>query len=296
MYILYRGGLLGGDIQKLLSHGNLPPLDAEIIYNLELLGARIQKPLKDNTPTPQPLFPFMPPTGPPADEVSLSRFEPALRSLLEEYSRNALDPIMFPSLKPHLDASNGMDSASSSSLRSANKPTWARTRPNAHEPRQRIIVFIAGGATYAEARACYEVGYSMSKEIYLSTSHMLTPKLFLRQVGDLSTDKRRLDLPAERPPPKAPAHLFEREPQPQSGPKQSAMPPVQASSQQQLGSQRPPVPPAVAMAAMNLNPGAANAPRPANGSFVPPSEFNSERSGKLKKDKEKKKKHLGLFK
>ena len=108
----------------------------------------------------------------------------------------------------------GQENVSQASLRSA-KPTWARTRPSASEPRQRVLVFMAGGATFSEARTCYELSQSSSKDIYLATSHMLTPGLFLRQIGDLSVDKRRLDIPAERPKPKAPAHLFEKELEPQ---------------------------------------------------------------------------------
>jgi syntaxin-binding protein 1 len=292
MYILYRGGILRGDVQKLMSHGQLPPLDAEAIYNLELLGAPRPRPLKDATPPPQPLFPMKPPALQSTEEVSLSRFEPALRSMLEEHIRGTLDSSVFPPVKPHLDGPMH-DNSSSSSLRSANKPTWARTRPTSHEPRQRIIVFVAGGATYSEARACYEVSHIMSKEVYLATSHMLTPKLFLRQVGDLSTDRRRLDLPVERPPPKAPAHLFEREPQPV--PQQSSRIPNQAAFGQPPAGPRPPAPPTAAIGAMNLGASAGNPHQVPNGSSTPNTDFNDDRSGKLKKDKEKKKKHLHLF-
>ena len=76
------------------------------------------------------------------------------------------------------------------------------------------MVFMAGGATYSESRACYEVSSSLSKDVFLVTSHMLTPSLFLRQLAELSVDKRRLHLPADQPKPKAPAHLFERDPPP----------------------------------------------------------------------------------
>ena len=291
MYILYRGGILRGDVQKLMSHGQLPPLDAEAIYNLELLGAPRPRSLKDTTPPPQPLFPIKPPIV-QAEEVSLSRFEPALRSMLEESIRGTLDSSVFPPVKPHLDGPMH-DNSSSSSLRSANKPTWARTRPTSHEPRQRIIVFMAGGATYSEARACYEVSQSMSKEVYLATSHMLTPKLFLRQVGDLSADRRRLDLPAERPPPKAPAHLFERAPQPV--PQQSSRAPNQASFGQPPAGPRPAVPPTAAMGAMNISTGTGHAHQAVNGSSAPNTDHQDGKSGKLKKDKDKKKKHLHLF-
>jgi syntaxin-binding protein 1 len=292
MYILYRGGILRGDVQKLMSHGQLPPLDAEAIYNLELLGAPRPRSLKDTTPPPQPLFQIKPPAVQSTDEVSLSRFEPALRSMLEEHIQGTLDSSIFPPVKPHLDGPMH-DNSSSSSLRSANKPTWARTRPTSHEPRQRIIVFMAGGATYSEARVCYDVSQSMSKEVYLATSHMITPKLFLRQVGDLSTDRRRLDLPAERPPPKAPAHLFEREPQPM--PQQSSRPPNQASLGQPPAGPRPPAPPTAAMGAINLGPGAAHPHQAPNGSSAPSADSTDDKGGKLKKDKDKKKKHLHLF-
>ena len=134
--------------------------------------------------------------------------------MLEEHIRGTLDQSTFPFTKPYLDATEGLlgqENVSQASLRSA-KPTWARTRPSTLEPRQRIIVFMAGGAAYSESRACYEVSQLFNKDIFLATSHMLTPSLYLRQVGDLSVDKRRLDLPAERPRPQAPAHLFETEP------------------------------------------------------------------------------------
>jgi len=71
-----------------------------------------------------------------------------------------------------------------------------------------------------------------NKDVYLLTSHMVTPSLYLRQVGDLSVDKRRLGIPAELPKPKAPAHLFEPDteavapqpPQPPQPPQVPAMP------------------------------------------------------------------------
>ncbi|KAK2779236.1 vacuolar sorting protein VPS33/slp1 [Emmonsiellopsis sp. PD_33] len=219
LYILYRDGLLAGDIKKLLAHSQLPPQDAEVIYNLDLLGARVQKPLKDTKPPTEPLFPRKPPQQTSEDDSALSRFDTNLKLLLEEQNRGTLDATIFPYTKPHLDPDGtmGQENVSQSSLRSA-KPTWARTRPTASEPRQRVIVFMAGGATFSEARACYEISNTTSKDVYLASSHMLTPKLFLRQLGDLSVDKRRLDLPADRPQPKAPAHLFERDqPPPTAG-------------------------------------------------------------------------------
>lgn len=292
-YLLYRDGLLPSDTQKLLAHAQLPAQDGEVIHNLELLGAHTSRVLKDSRPLAQPSFERKQASlNTSEDDSGLSRYDPAVKSMLEEHVRGTLDQSTFPFTKPHLDASEGalgQENVSQASLRSA-KPTWARTRPSALEPRQRVIVFIAGGATYSESRACYEVSQTFNKDIFLTTSHMLTPSLFLRQIGDLSVDRRRLDLPSERPKPQAPAHLFEREPRP----------PPQAPPQQTTTVPRAPQPPTAAMGAMNINPtshpisnGAGRTQPPTAG--LPPSEATSANNKPAKKDKgkdaEKKKKH-----
>ena len=283
------------DTQKLLAHAQLPAQDGEVIHNLDLLGAHVSRPIKDTRPLAQPPFGRkQAPQSPSQEESGLSRYDPAIKPMLEEHIRGTLDQSIFPFTKPHLDAAEGLlgqENVSQASLRSA-KPTWARTRPSALEPRQRIIVFMAGGATYSESRACYEVSQSSNKDVFLATSHMLTPSLYLRQVGDLSVDKRRLDLPAERPKPQAPAHLFEREPPTAS----------QAYAKQQSTSLQQPKPPVAGMGAMDLNSAQANANVSLNGAVksrtLPPAPViaaqpASSKSGKKEKDKdsEKKRKH-----
>ncbi|MCJ1288299.1 vacuolar sorting protein VPS33/slp1 [Xylographa opegraphella] len=212
-YVLYRDGIFRSDMEKLLAHARLPAQDGEILQNLEMLGARVFRPLKDAKHTLQPLFPRKPPAAEAMDDLSLSRFEPAIKGLLEEQLRGTLDQNLFPYTKPFLDSNEGTRNqvnVSQASLRSA-KPTWARTRPSASEPRQRVIIFMAGGATYSESRVCYEVSDSSTRDIYLTSSHMLHPGLFLRQLGELSVDRRLLDLPADRPKPKPPACLYEKD-------------------------------------------------------------------------------------
>lgn len=308
MYIVYRNGVLGGDIEKLRCHGQLSPMDGEIIYNLDILGARVQRQLKDETPPLQPLFPPRMSDTTGLQEVSLSRFEPSVRYMLEEACAGTLDPTIFPPVKPHLDTANSQMSMSQTSLRNTGKPTWAQTRAQSNKPRQRLIVFMAGGATYAESRACYEISHMMGKEVFLATSHMITPKTYLRQVGLLSSGRKQLELPMDRAAPKLPAWMSDAPPASQ-----------QQSRPQQAANGRPPDsmrPPTDAMRNMNLGP----SPRPQNGgspardprapspgrsparpppsqhpvsTFRPPEE--EDRSGKLRKDK-KDKKHLGLFK
>ncbi|KAL4754728.1 hypothetical protein BDW72DRAFT_100904 [Aspergillus terricola var. indicus] len=244
-YIIYRNGLLPGDIRKLMAHAQLPSQDGNVISNFGLLGARVDKPLKDDKPPVQPLFNRKPPVLSDSDEGILSRYELNVKMMLEDVIRGTLDPSIFPHTRPQTDV-DGMaaqqDTLAQASLRSA-KPTWARTRTTGEQPRQRIIVFMAGGATYGESRACYEISEIFKKDVFLATSHMLTPGLFLRQVSDLSADKRRLDIPAERPKPTAPAHLFERDP-----------PPPQPAPQKKPAPAPAPAPPTAAMGAMSLGP------------------------------------------
>ena len=251
--------------------------------------------MKDTRPVIQPPFGRKQAPQSLSEQGSgLSRYDPAIKPVLEEHIRGTLDQNTFPFTKPHLDAAEGLlsqENVSQASLRSA-KPTWARTRPSALEPRQRIIVFMAGGATYSESRACYEVSQSFNKDIFLATSHMLTPSLYLRQVGDLSVDKRRLDLPVERPRPQAPAHLYERELM--TAPQAYAKPSSMASQQSQ--------PPVSGIGALHLESNHASGNISSNGSVkghpVPlaPSNAVQPATSKLSKkekdrDSEKKKKH-----
>lgn len=303
LYVLYRDGLIPDDIQRLLAHSALPPSENIAIQNLDLLGARTLKTLKDARQPPLPIFARR--TAPTAinEEYALSRFEPALKLLLEEGARGTLDQSTFPYTKPPLETEPDAASLSNASLRSA-KPTWARNRLSTVESRQRVIVFMAGGATYSEARACYEVSRSANRDIVLATSHMLTPALFVRQVSDLSKDKRLLDIPAERPRQKAPAHVFEREqPKPMivapqlAGGKGPALPMVPGAAG------RGPVAPTQAMANMSVSSGGGGLPTrpgPVNGAgaggrpteekpaaVVPLS--GKEEKAKLKKEKDKEK-------
>jgi syntaxin-binding protein 1 len=296
MYIIFRDGLIKEDIERLLAHSSLPYPDFEVISNLELLGARTIKALKDSKPPPQPLFPRKTSPTAQSEEYALSRFEPMLKLMLEDLAKGALDQGPFPYTKPPLDNTNELATQSQASLRST-KPTWARNRMSTIESRQRVIVFMAGGATYSESRACYEVSKTSGRDVFLATSHMLTPALYVRQVGDLSVDRRRLDLPADRPKPKAPSHLFERNdpkpdavgvdlPAPRTLPKSPQKSPKYDS---QIASVAPPT---ANLAAMTLN----STNMPVNGHGMADSARSKlEKKSKHKDEgaeKEKKKRHF----
>jgi syntaxin-binding protein 1 len=315
LYIIWRDGVIGEDIQRLLAHASLPPQDGEVITNLELLGAHPTKALKEARTPAQPVFAKKAVPTAQSEEYALSRYEPAVKLMLEELTKGTLDQMTFPYVKPPLDNSDELAAQQQTSLRSA-KPTWAKNRMSTVESRQRIIVFMAGGATYSEARACYEVSKTSGRDVFLATSHMFTPALFVRQVGDLSVDRRRLDLPMDRPKPKAPAHLFKaNDPPPKPlptglGPRQgmglpgrpgglpkspgAPAPPQKSPAYDVHGNSydRPaPQPPTAAMAAMSMN-----KPIPLNGTNGDGSDGKKKLEKKSKhKDDNGEKKKRGFF-
>ncbi|KAL2070401.1 hypothetical protein VTL71DRAFT_13427 [Oculimacula yallundae] len=324
LYIIYRDGMIQDDVQRLLAHAALPPQEAEAIANLDLIGAHTTKTsLKETRPPAQPLFPRK--TVPTAqnEEYALSRFEPAIKLMLDDIAKGTLDQITFPYIRPPLDNSEELAAQSQASLRSA-KPTWARNRMSTVENKQRVIVFMAGGATYSESRACYEVSRTTGKDVFLATSHMVNPALYVRQVGDLSEDRRTLDLPVDRPKPKAPSYLFVRNDPPPPAPpagmgRPGAMglpgapgrtgqlprnpgppaPPAKSPSYNSTNSnpydRPPPQPPTAGLAAMSMNSGARPIPlNGANGADVTPSKGKLEKKTKYNSDGTEKKKR-GFF-
>jgi syntaxin-binding protein 1 len=272
LYTLYKDGLFPGDRSKLIAHAQLPSHDAETIENIDLLGATANRAFKDHKPGPPPLFPRSDPTA-GEEQSPLSRFEPGVKMLLSDICKNTLDATMFPFLKPQ-EQGDAAEIQSQASLRRA-QPNWARRGGASNEPRQRIIVFVAGGATYSEARSCYEVSQANGKDVFLISTHMQNPSLFVRQLADLSVERRRLDLPADRPPQKAPAHLFEPDPKPASAPPSS----------------QPYAPPTAAMS--NLSVSKSNGRDPARGtSPMPQSRQESAPRPEKREKEEKKKKHF----
>lgn len=292
LYVLYRDGTIPDDIDRLLAHAGLPPSQAGVILNLALLGAQPTRPLTGFRQPPPPLFPTNTKSAVQSEEYALSRYEPAVKNMLEDLCRGALDPVVFPYLNPPADPNEDM--VIQGSLRSA-APKWASVNRRQAENRQRIVVFMGGGATYSESRACYDVSEKLNRDIFLVTSHMVTPKLFLRQVGDLSVDRRRLDLPMDRPKPRAPAHLFER---PAPPPVQRPVGPPAPGSGSGAGAVRPPT---KALGAMTLNSGgggpSAATPPPQSSSgggseWPVAGSSDGGRPGKLTKDKDKKKRNI----
>jgi syntaxin-binding protein 1 len=292
LYIIYKDGIVYDDIPRLLAHAGLPSHNTQTITNLDFLGVRTTRSLKETRQPPPPVFPRKTAPTEANEEYALSRFEPALKLLLEDSVSGSLDPSVFPYTKPPLESELRAGPADTS-LRSA-KPTWAQNRKSVLESKQRVVIFMAGGATYSESRACYEISRSTNRDVMLVTSHMLTPSLFIRQLTDLSVDRKKLDVPPDRPQKKAPQHLFESPPQaglpsgpgaPRGGAPRPPPQPMQSVSYTKVLDT-----PTERMGAMSLGPGG----RPQNGTPQEPQRVIQEPAGhKGKLEKKTKGEHEG---
>ncbi|KAF3901522.1 hypothetical protein ABW20_dc0110158 [Dactylellina cionopaga] len=222
LYLIWRDGLLGPDIEKLFRHGKVGGGLKGALYNLDLVGGRVVKPLKaPNRPGYRypPVQPGLVPEG-----MELSRYVPVVKTMMEDHIRGALSVDTYPFTDQAAQAEAVQQAASGpqTSLRTA-KPTWTKQRSTTNDPKQRIIVFMAGGATYSEARSCYEVSAASQKDVYLGSSHMLSPNAWLEQLASAREDRSLLSLDADQPPQKAPPFLFEPDPEP-TRPKPSPQP------------------------------------------------------------------------
>ena len=63
---------------------------------------------------------------------------------------------------------------------------WAK-KDNIQFTGGRFIAFVAGGVSYSETRAGYELTLLHSKEVIVGSSHIITPDSYLVDVGSLDS-------------------------------------------------------------------------------------------------------------
>ncbi|KAF8552421.1 Sec1-like protein [Imleria badia] len=181
LYIMHRDGVPDEDRRRLYQHARLRVAEQDAINSLSHLGVRITR-----GPTDKDTKKKLKQKPSQEEEYELSRYKPLLRTVIEDHVNNKLDTSLFPYVKDAPSATTPAASKSpatpthTSSLRSA-KPSWHKAvRSNAPvDNRQRVIVFMAGGMTYSEIRECYALGGLLNKDIYIGSTHTITPRQFI---------------------------------------------------------------------------------------------------------------------
>ncbi|KAF9047185.1 Sec1-like protein [Hymenopellis radicata] len=185
LYIQHREGVPDEDRRRLYQHARLSIPEQDAVNALLYLGVRISRGPSDKDVKKKLK------QKPNDDEYELSRYQPLLKTVIQEHVENKLDPALFPYVKDSPSAvpppTLRTTVTPTTSLRSA-KPSWHRpARPGAatESSKQRIFVFVAGGMTYSEMREVYNLSTSLNKDIYIGSTHTITPRQFIDDMKSL---------------------------------------------------------------------------------------------------------------
>ncbi|SCV68091.1 BQ2448_212 [Microbotryum intermedium] len=186
LYIMHRDGVPEGDRKRLYQHARLALHEMDAVDNLSQMGINVSK---DSGKKRKALFK----QRPEEDSYDISRFQPALKYMLEEHFSGSLDQSTFPYVRDAPPSGGSSSSRATSaapaqagSLRSA-RPQWTATRGRrtVAEPRQRVVVFVAGGMTFSEVRAVYKLSESANKDIVIGSTNTITPEQFVSDLSNL---------------------------------------------------------------------------------------------------------------
>lgn len=115
----------------------------------------------------------------------MSRWTPVLKDIVEDCIQDNLDVRHFPFL-----AGRTQSSTYHAPTSSARYGHWHKDKAQtAIKNVPRIIVFVVGGASFSEMRCAYEVtAANKNWEVIVGSSHILTPEIFLSDLGSLSKE------------------------------------------------------------------------------------------------------------
>ena len=202
LYIQYRDGVPDEDRRRLYQHARLTLAEQDAVNALVHFGVRITRVgISDfnkisiinsqKGPTDKDVKKKIKQKPSAGEEYELSRFKPALKTVLEVHFALLLFPGVLIPLLIHLQDQAGdklettifpyvKDAPSvtplsprspppqTTSLRSQ-KPAWHRAPKAAAlvDNHQRILIFVAGGMTYSEIREVYQLSSALQKDIYI---------------------------------------------------------------------------------------------------------------------------------
>ncbi|PAV20211.1 Sec1-like snare [Pyrrhoderma noxium] len=187
LYIQYREGVPEEDRRRLCQHARLKMAEIDAINGLTHLGVRITR-----GPADKDIKRKVKSKISSEEEYDLSRYKPVLQTVVDDHISGKLDTSIFPYVKdsPLQNTSSSKPTTpipQTTSLRST-RPTWHKApKPGAggsspstsSAPRDRLLVFVLGGMTYSEMRTCYARSEALNKDVYVGSTHVLTPEGFM---------------------------------------------------------------------------------------------------------------------
>jgi len=193
LYIISQEGIKDGDRKRLMEMAKVSSSEQSCISNLRYLGVTLLKgaQAKKKQKLSEKKKKKQRDDAPPFE---LSRYAPAIKKVGEDLIAGQLDLTEFPTVKE--DFSNLVkdpkadNNKPTTSLRKSLQPKWAdkSQRKSEKEPQRvggKIIIFIAGGATFSEMRSVYELSKKYNREVILGSTSLLKPNEFIESLGQL---------------------------------------------------------------------------------------------------------------
>lgn len=232
LYAMYRGGLIQADYEKLRIHAGLSPEDLTVIFNYSKLGAPVLK----NHPSERLSKKELPTrfdshaTG---DFLPMSRYVPGVYNVVDKLIHGALPSSLFPYIKDQPTEDEDAADTSVSLRNPRQRAVWARTGTS-KVVKQRVFVFMAGGMTASESRACYELSQLHSKDVIIGGTDFTAGPQMLKSLFRLSLNRQKLHLPEDQPvKTTAPRYLLESDEELERQKKQQQLQQQQQQQQQQ---------------------------------------------------------------
>ncbi|KDO25635.1 hypothetical protein SPRG_20705 [Saprolegnia parasitica CBS 223.65] len=202
IFIITQDAAKDADRRKLFQIAQLPVVTDKALQNMKYLGVFMQKIAVVSNATGHNLT---------SDEIKESakkatsaeyataRYEPKLKGWIDKLLKKTLDATEFPYViapPPASSASSGSPTAAKkaepTSLRKkiAAKVTGKASDATSSTTKdaftgEKLIVFIAGGATYSELRSVYEVRQHEMRDVVLGSTSFLRPKAYLESLVTL---------------------------------------------------------------------------------------------------------------
>ncbi|KAG1460623.1 hypothetical protein G6F55_004054 [Rhizopus delemar] len=189
------------DLEELLSYARLDQEYKDAITNISLLGVQLSKSAnkqgqktknrKKKKADAQQEVPF-----------DLSRYVPVVKRIVEGHIDGTIDQRLFPNnirtVKQQNLRKNTAEAVKEVPKLRVYKTQWhkkstganAAPKPPSGPP---VIIFIVGGMTYSEIRSAYELAETFDREVYIGSTHIITPDKFVQDISQLDKDNSRIE-------------------------------------------------------------------------------------------------------
>ncbi|XP_012264411.1 protein ROP isoform X2 [Athalia rosae] len=176
LYVISKNGITEENLNRLVHHAQVSPDDKQTIVNMANLGINV---VVDGNR--KKVY-----TVPRKERITeqtyqMSRWTPVIKDIMEDCIEDKLDGKHFPFLAGRA-ASSGYHAPTSARYGHWHKDKGQQTIKNV----PRLIVFIVGGVCFSEIRCAYEVTNTLKNwEVITGSSHIITPKSFLKDLSNL---------------------------------------------------------------------------------------------------------------